>query len=261
VPVLPVRLWQEGALLFAASTPADPDHHLRLLEQGAGTAWQWLPLVGADFPLHGYAQRGPLVAWTPHLTGVALKLERRPAEPPGPRPTRRPRLRGALAWSLVLLLLALLAANLGSTLALHQRLTAAARGAGAPAPEPAPPRRPSAPPRAGAAADDSRERFVAALYRLLLEEGGRGEWDGDQSRLLARYERLARDHKDLRVSADNVKGKVAVAAVSVLAGRGADRIEDTVRKALSNKGFSDRLVQAACAHVREQFNAERKEAP
>src|SRR4051812_22392112 len=28
VAVLPVRLWQDGVLLFAASTPTDPDRHL-----------------------------------------------------------------------------------------------------------------------------------------------------------------------------------------------------------------------------------------
>src|SRR5205814_10021537 len=58
VPVLPIRVWQEGVLLFAATVPSDPDHHLRLLEQGAADHWQWLPLVGADFPLQTYAKRG-----------------------------------------------------------------------------------------------------------------------------------------------------------------------------------------------------------
>jgi hypothetical protein len=77
-PVLPVRLWQEGALLFAATTPSEPDHRLTLLEQSAGGAWQWLPFVGADFPVPNYVQRGPLVAWTPHLAGVALKLDHKP---------------------------------------------------------------------------------------------------------------------------------------------------------------------------------------
>src|SRR5262245_59303865 len=50
-PVLPVRLWENGALLFAATTPSDPDLRLGLLEQGAGGNWQWLPLVGPDFRL------------------------------------------------------------------------------------------------------------------------------------------------------------------------------------------------------------------
>src|SRR5205807_993934 len=107
VPVLPIRPWQEGALLFAATAPSDPDHRLGLLEQGAGGVWQWLPFVGADFPLQFYAQRGPLVAWTPHLAGVAVKLDHKPAL--GPVPSRR---RQVFLNSLVLLtLLFLLGAN------------------------------------------------------------------------------------------------------------------------------------------------------
>ena len=111
IPVLPVRLWQEGALLFAASTPSDPDHRLRLLEQAAGTSWQWLPLVGPDFPLQTYAQRGPLIAWTPHLTGVALKLDHKSAETPIVRPVRSGRGPRLVIAGLLLLLFGLLAAN------------------------------------------------------------------------------------------------------------------------------------------------------
>jgi hypothetical protein len=66
-PVLPIRLWQDGALLFAAASPTEPDHHLRLLELNPQTSWQWLPLVGCDFPLRAQAQLGPVIAWTPHL--------------------------------------------------------------------------------------------------------------------------------------------------------------------------------------------------
>ncbi len=67
VPVVPIRLWQEGALLFGAAFPGDPDHHLRLLDPNPSDSWQWLPLVGADYPLQEHARHGPLVAWTPHL--------------------------------------------------------------------------------------------------------------------------------------------------------------------------------------------------
>ena len=89
---------------------------------------------------------------------------------------------------------------------------------------------------------------------------GKGrEWDDAKSRLLARYERLASQHKDLRV--DDEEGKVAVAAISVLAERNAGRIEDEVRKALSDKGFSDRVIKAACELVREQFAAGIKTQP
>jgi hypothetical protein len=248
VPVLPVRLWQDGALLFAASTPADPDHHFRLLEQGAGPSWQWLPLVGADFPLQTYAQRGPLVAWTPHLAGVALKLDRKTVEAPGPRPARRPRLAPLAIGSLLLLLAGLLAANLYALSALHRRL------AEAPAPpsssgSPAQP----APPLPAAADTAARERLLAALHRLLAEQGGAREWEVEPDRLLDRYEAVARRHKDLRADPGDTDGKLTIAAISLLAGRSADRIEEEVRRALTGKGFSDRVIRAACEHVRDQF--------
>jgi hypothetical protein len=252
VPVLPVRLWQDGALLFAASTPSEPDHRLRLLEQGAGTTWQWLPLVGPDFPLQSYAQRGPLVAWTPHLAGVALKLDRKTVESPVTRPARRSRFRDVLVAGLTALLLGLLGANLWSTVALHQRLAAQAPPTNLAAE--APSRAAPAPPVT--AADDGRDRFATALAELLAEQAGRSEWTGRESEFLARYERLARRHKELKLAEGNTKGKVAVAAVSLFAERSAERVEGMVRKALANKGFSDKLVQAACEHVREQILSE-----
>jgi hypothetical protein len=256
IPVLPVRLWQEGALLFAASTPADPDHRLRLLEQAAGTSWQWLPLVGLDFPLQTYAQRGPLVAWTPHLAGVALKLDRKSAEMQVTRPSRAGRGTRIALWSVLSLLLGLLVANLWSTLTLHRHLSTT----------PAPPSSDNAsiiPPKSKhpSANDSNRERLLAALHQLLIERGGRREWDAEKSRLLARYERLIRTHKDLQVSEGSIEDKATIAAISVLAERSADRIEDEVRKALDKKGFSDRLIKAACEHVHEQFVGEVKEVP
>jgi hypothetical protein len=256
IPVLPVRLWQEGALLFAASTPSDPDHRLRLLEQGAGASWQWLPLVGPDFPLQTYAQRGPLIAWTPHLAGIALKLDRKTTETPAVQPARSSRgLRSALLV-LTLLLLGLLAANLWSTLALHRNRTESPP-AGTSVPENVS-TSPSLMKQPTSAEDTSRERFVAVLHGLLMEEGGR-EWNAEKSRLLIRYERLVRAHKDLQVRDGDTEGKITVAAISVLAARGTDRIEAEVRKALANKGFSDKLIKAACEHVREQFAAELQE--
>ncbi len=54
---------------------------------------------------------------------------------------------------------------------------------------------------------------------------------------------------------------MTVAVVSVLAERRADRIEEQVRKALTDKGFSDRLIQAACEHVREQILKEIPDSP
>jgi hypothetical protein len=258
VPVLPVRLWQDGAMLFAAIAPSDPDHHLRLLEQAAGTSWQWLPLVGPDFPLQTYAQRGPLVAWTPHLAGVALKLDRKMAEPAAAHPARRSRSRGVLSAVQTVLLLGLIGANLWFTLALYQRLTTTVPPAN-PSPGPAPERTSQAPP--ATVPDDGRDRFAVALADLLTERGGRSEWAGREGELVARYERLARSHKELKLADGNAKGKAAVAAVSLLAERSAERVEGMVRKALTDKGFSDKLMQAACEHVREQILAEGKDSP
>src|SRR6185437_1167262 len=169
IPVLPVRLWQEGALLFAASTPADPDHRLRLLEQAAGTSWQWLPLVGLDFPLQTYAQRGPLVAWTPHLSGVAIKLDRKSTEMPVTRPARVGRGSRIALWSVLVVLIGLLTANLWSTLALHRRLSAI------PAPMASSNENTFITPLKSkhiSTNDTSRERFLAALHQLLIERGG-----------------------------------------------------------------------------------------
>src|SRR5436309_11692232 len=91
---------------------------------------------------------------------------------------------------------------------------------------------PPAPP-----AEPSRDRFVAALAELLAEQGGTHDWDGEQDKLLAIYEEVAARHKDLRVGADNRKGKLAVAAISILASRSAEGIAQVVREGLSNKGF------------------------
>jgi len=252
IPVLPVRLWQEGALLFAASTPAEPDHRLPLLEQAAGTPWQWLPLVGADFPLHTYAQRGPLIAWTPHLAGIALKLDRKSEESSVIRPTRIGRGTRLITLFLMLLFIGFLLANLWSMLALHRALSSlpastSADGENTPA---QPPTIKQKMPRV----DTERDRFVAALHELIMEQGENREWETEKGRLIERYERLVRTHKDLRVRDGSERDRITVAAIGVLAERSADRIENEVRKALSNKGFSDRLIQVACEHVREQFS-------
>jgi hypothetical protein len=254
VPVLPVRLWQDGALLFAASSPSDPDHRLRLLEQGAGASWQWLPLVGPDFPLQTYAQRGPLLAWTAHLAGVALKLDRKTTDTLAPRIVRRSRSRGILVGLLVFLLLGLLGANLWSTLALHMQLKSAPAN-------PPPAEKAERPTPPVTMPSEGRERFAEALAELLAEQGGRLEWAGQQAQLLDRYDHLVRRNKDLKLAEGNTKGKVAVAAVSVLAERSSDRVEELVRKALTNKGYSDPLIKAACEHVREQLQAEIKNGP
>ncbi len=251
LPVLPVRLWQDGAFLFAASAPSDPDHHLRLLEQNAGTSWQWLPLVGTDFPLATYAQRGPLIAWTPHLAGVALKIDRKSAEAPQHAPVRGSRWPLVALAGVALLLVGLLGANLWSTLLLHERLhEMSARGEQTTRPETPRDTRPIAIP----AANDGRERFAVALAKLLRDKGALREGDANRTRLLAHYDRLVRDRENLRVNDDD--GRLAVALLSVLAERNADHIEEVMQKALAKQGFSDRLVKLACELVREQFAAE-----
>jgi hypothetical protein len=79
-PVFPIRLWQDGALLFAAASPADPDCYLPWLESSPLDSWQWLPLVGRDFPLRQQTERGPLVAWMPYEPStVPPRLIRSPA--------------------------------------------------------------------------------------------------------------------------------------------------------------------------------------
>src|SRR5262249_26995420 len=92
--------------------PPPPSH------PGPRAAWQWLPLVGADFPLAEYARRGPVVAWTANLAGVALKVDRKPAgEAPAQAARWLPRLAAGLLW---LLLIALVTANLVAIFSMHR---------------------------------------------------------------------------------------------------------------------------------------------
>ena len=186
VPVLPIRLWQEGALLFAATAPSDPDHRLGLLEQGAGRSWQWLPLVGPDFPLAAYAQRGPLIAWTPHLAGVAVKVDRKQPEE-APRAARPAGL--LLAGAALLLLLTLLtgatlwetARLRGEVASLAAQPPAAGHPDGPPAAQPQAPR-PCPPTTRGC-------RFGDALHDLLQERLGVHDWEEVRPHLLTAYER------------------------------------------------------------------------
>jgi len=240
VPVLPIRLWQEGALLFAATSPSDPDRRLGLLEQGTADRWQWLPLVGPDFPLPAYARRGPLVAWTPHLAGVALKLDRRSTE----ATERRPAKQGLIAVVAAVLCL-LLGANLWATLALPGRLPSA------PVVEP---RALATIPGVAAPSDASRERFAQGLYHVLKKRGALTE--SNQSRFIAQYEDLVVREEVLRVN--STEGKAAVGAVHSLAQRGPLQVEAMVRDALADKGYDPELVNRACALVRDRLNAETK---
>jgi hypothetical protein len=251
VPVLPIRLWQDGALLFAATGPADPDHNLRLLEEGAGDSWQWLPFIGVDFPLQTIAQRGPAIAWTPHLSGVALKLDRKPVEralsggPPRLQPA------GVLKVLAGVLLVALLFANLLELLALKRLV-----GAALATPAPAAPVSESSDQQLNKAAQEAREQLAEGLYDLILDQGGKTELAQNEEQHLAQYERLARSHPALRLMDASAKGKTAIGALTALTGRTADRIEESIRKALVDRGYSDKLIQAACEQVRKQLAAE-----
>jgi hypothetical protein len=260
VPVLPVRLWQEGVFLFAAAAPTDPDHHLRLLDLASTAQWQWLSLVGPDFPLAASAQRGPLVAWTPHLAGVAVRLDRNhPA--PSPAPLRRSRRGRLLIVALLLGIAGLLGGNLWYMREVRQALgVAVAPSVSTPTRREAdevPPRTDLNRPTPDSA--DKRERFARALYSLLSEKEASREWKNDRAALLDRYDRLVRRYPDLAVRPDNEEGKLAVAAASVMGSRSPGRIDEAIRKALEGKGFSERVIQAARDHVREQLTGEVRE--
>jgi hypothetical protein len=240
VPVLPIRLWQPGAMLFAATAPADPDLHLGLLEQNPAGNWQWLPYVGADFPLAGCAQRGPLVAWTPHLAGVAVKLDHQPAAVPARTPARR-----RAAALIVLLLMLLLPVNLWATLRLYSRPVVVTL----PQATDTPPGPVSA---VGLSDESGREQLARALHRALQRRHVTEEWGTPQ--LLEEYARLAAEDEQLRVSSPDAKATLG--AVGLLARRRAGRVEALVREALANKGFDAELVNLACRRVRERLAAE-----
>lgn len=249
-PVLPVRLWREGVLMFASTAPSDPDLRLNLLEQQPSGAWQWLPLVGADFPLSTYADRGPVIAWTPHLSAVAVKLDPHPPQPGGvpPRQSRRSLARWA-AVALLAVVAVLTGLNLWQTYALRLQL-AQASAAAEPRPEP------KATAREQPSADVAR--FAEAMYDLLLERGGKREWTQADSRLQAAYQQAVRDDRfrDLRLADGSPRGRAAVGAVDLLARRSTDRIEDAVRKALENNKLDPKLIKAVVDTVHEQLVSE-----
>jgi hypothetical protein len=240
MPVLPIQLGQDGVFLFAALAPADPDAHLDLLHRVAVPRWQWLPLVGPDFPLQTYAHRGPLVAWTLNLPRVAVHLERHPGGGVA-RPFPWPRKVLAGLGGLVLVLLA---ANLWATLTLPARLPKS------PPPSPGEEVRRAAP---APSRDGEREKFAQALYRLLSREAAPGEIKAGD-RYYNQYKSLLAQDKDLYT--ETREGRVAVAALSVLARRRIDRIEALIRQALpSKKGFDPDLVEVVCRRVREHLAA------
>jgi hypothetical protein len=235
LPVLPIRIWQEGALLFAATAPSDPDRRLGLLGEGAVSTWQWLPLVGGDFPLTKYTQRGPLVAWTPHLAGVALKLDGR-----GPAPVPARSTAGFAIALLAAVLLFLLGANLWATLSLREKIRTADQ-------LPATAQQLITAPRPG----NSGDRLTHGLYELLRSRGA--ITDGNQGQLLGTYESLAAEDGDLRLS--TTEGKLTVGALGLLSRRSPGQVEAVVREALSDRGYDPALVDRACQLVRDRLGA------
>jgi hypothetical protein len=253
LPVLPIRLWQEGALLFAATAPSDPDHRLGLLEEGAGRAWQWLPLVGADFPLAAYAQRGPLVAWTPHLAGVAVKVDR-PQPQDAPRVPRRSGPAVAVTVLLLLISIAFIGICWWEIAGLRSEVAVLAAEHAAATPS-APHAEPAGPP------EDARERFTGALHDLLRERMGSRDWEQARPYLLAAYERAVRQQPELHLKETDTRGKEAIGAILVLAGRSPDRVDEAIHAALANRGYDPALVKAAAERVRLQLTDDLKAAP
>jgi hypothetical protein len=241
LPVLPIRIWQEGALLFAATAPSDPDHRLGLLEQGPAENWQWLPLIGEDFPVQSFAQRGPVVAWTPHLAGVAVKLDRKPEDRPASFGGRTRALAGILAVLLVLLL----AGNLWALISLG----AGGFRFGA-----------SSPGDTSKSADETQERLAAAMLALILEQGNWPDSDQTQKQFISQYDRLILKHPELRLREPN--GKAAVGGVSVLLvqrKRSAEQVKKMIEKALTDKEFNDRMSKSIADKVYQQLLTETRE--
>jgi hypothetical protein len=246
VPVLPIRIWQEGALLFAATAPSDPDHRLELLEQGtdsiAQATWQWLPLIGEDFPVQSFAQRGPVVAWTPHLAGVAVKLSRSGRDED--RPANFGRRTRMLAGVLAVLLVLLLAGNLWALISLGAGGFKFNSGSG---------------PTTNSA-DESQERLAAALLGLILEQGNWPDSEQTQKQFIAQYDRVVLRHPELRLREPN--GKAAIGGVGVLIHqrkRNAEQVKKMIEKALADKEFNDQLSKSIADKVYKQLLTETKE--
>jgi hypothetical protein len=233
-PVVPIRLWQDGALVFAAVSPLDPDQRLGLLDEQAGSAWQWLPLCGPDFPLQEYARRGPLVAWTAHLADFALKLNSGPAVVSGTAPPVGSMRRWGVALAVVLLLL--LVANLWVMWTLPGRLAAER-----PASEPAANRdtsRGGSPVKTPPGGDSDREKFAQALYKLLTKEAR--DADGapvpEEAQLHQEYQRAAQGDKDLAVS--SAKGQAAVGLAAVLARHSPEALAKAIQEEVGDSEFA-----------------------
>jgi hypothetical protein len=242
-PVLPIRAWQPGVLLFGATAPAAPDRALGLLSQ-APAGWQWLALCGSNFPLDEFARRGPVVAWAVEPMEVAVKLPL-----PAPVPTAAvPKFGRPLVGAMAGLLLLLLAANLWALWALPSRIDV-------PRAEPGPQKeKDQARPAAPVDSQQAREKLALAIY-VLLEKEGAAELTQAQSALLARYERLAGRDDNLRVR--ELKARAALGLVSLLAGRSARQVSRLIEEEFQEKkGYDPELIRLISQRVGERLVAE-----
>jgi hypothetical protein len=250
IPVLPIRIWQEGALLFAATAPSDPDNRLSLLDQGPTENWQWLPLIGEDFPVQSFAQRGPVVAWTPHLAGVAVKLDRKSESSTTGLVghTKWAKIKSSATIVLAVLVLLLLAGNLWALISLGAPPFGGLFGA------------PNHSPLATNQPEESQERLASALFALILEQGNWPDSEQTQKQFLTQYDRLILKHPELRLREPNAKAAVgAVGIMLVQRKRSAEQVKKMVEKALADKEFSDRLSKSIADKVYQQLLTEMKE--
>jgi hypothetical protein len=208
---------------------------LGLLHQSQDTHWQWLPLVGGDFPLARYADRGPLIAWTPHLAGVAVKLDQPPATAAPAAADRRPLVAPIAAAAA----LAMLAANLWLTATLARRPTQP------PAPQPV-----AALP---SAAEPPASKLADALHSHLARQGAFRDFNATQ--LLSAYEQLVALDATLRV--DTRDGRLALGAIGVFARRGPAHVEALIREAIAGQGYDPELVNLLCRRVRQKLADDR----
>jgi hypothetical protein len=235
---------QDSPLLFAAMAPSDPDDRLEQLTKTAAGSWQWLPLVGPNFPLRAYADQGPVFAWTPIHAAKGFLHHPNARLVPGDRLSKRARV---LLTASALVLLILLVANIWIVSAMSKRASDTSSS------QPAARRSDDSSIQASINhGRDPREQFAEAIYELLRKPRTTEGWT--QGQLIERYQHLAA--RDERLKVASREGKAAVAGLSLLSQRSTSHIEGLIRNALNNKGYDPELVNLACRRVREKLAAQ-----
>jgi hypothetical protein len=254
VSPLPMRLAQSGALLITAVTPSQPDEHLDLLESCTSSDWQWIPLCGPDFPFDAYAQRGPLVAWTPARTDLAILLGRGRSEPAPVAPPRRASFWAPLAVAVLFVLLGL---NLWAWWGLPDRLPPPPEpGVTGPAPAAVPPMPGPMGKKGTLSGGGARIFFGVALSRLVKKGAASKSLVGDEV-LRKHYFRLVEEDPELRC--DSVDGQAAIGAIYVLAARQPQRLVRIVEEELrEEKGLDAESVRLICDRIRQRLETEMK---